>query len=185
MPLSDDTDALISVVACREAELSRAQDRFGRADEAAAANGNFMRALVFAFGGAIAALHPHLGIVSLVLIVFGGLLALLSMVTAALSWNPTATRGAIAERAAELSRGPFASTDVIAASAVLSETTSFNGCTDAATTRRQLVRGLEAKIAAADCLASWSERRLGQLGFWNTTGFLLFAAGTILALAQR
>jgi hypothetical protein len=185
MPLTDDSEALTCVVACRESELARALARFDRADAAASANGNFMRALVFAFAGAVAALHPHLGVVSIVLIVAGGLLTLLAMMMAALSWNPTATRGVLAQKAARLSAGPFASRDVIAASAVLSEKTSFNGCSDSAATLRLVVRGLEARTAAANSLANWCERRTGKLGFWNTTAFLFVAAGTILALAQR
>lgn len=185
MPATDDSDALNCVVACRESELGRAVARFDRADAAASANGNFMRALVFAFAGAVAALHPHLGVASIVLIVAGGLLTLMAMIMAALSWNPGGTRGVLAQNAARLPAGPFASQDVVAASDVLSQSTSFNGCTSSASTRRRVVRDLEAKIAAANSLADWCERRTGQLGFWNTTAFLLVAAGTILALAQR
>lgn len=185
MPDTGDPDALSSVIACREAELTRATARFDRADAAAASNGNFMSALVFALAGALGALHPHLPPTSLVLIVLGGLVTLVSMVMAALSWNPTATRGALAERAARLNTGPFASQDVAVSCATLAETTSFDGYTDTASVRLQIVRELEAKIAAAYDLASWSERRTGKLGFWNTTGFLLLAAGAILALAQH
>jgi hypothetical protein len=185
MSVIDESDALNCVVACRESELGRALARFDRADAAASANGNFMRALVFAFGGAVAAFHPDLGVVSIVLIGAGGALTLVAMMMAALSWNPSATRGALATKAARLSAGPFASQDVIAASAALAETTSFVGCADSAATRRKLVRCLEQKIAAANSLADWSERRTGKLGFWNTTAFLFVAAGTILALAQH
>jgi hypothetical protein len=186
MSVTDESDALNCVVACREAELGRALARFDRADAAAAANGNFMRALVFAFAAAVAALHPHLGVVSVVLIVACGVLTLTSMMMAALSWNPSATRGALAQKAARRFRSePFPPEDVIAASAVLSTATSFTGCTDSAVTRRQVVRCLEAKVAAANVVANWCERRTGKLGFWNTTAFLFVAAGAILALAQH
>jgi Na+/pantothenate symporter len=105
MPDTGDPDALSSAITCREAELARAMARFDRADTAAATNGNFMSALVFALGGALAALHPHLPLISLVLVVFGGLVTLMSMLMAALSWNPTNTRGTLAETAARLRGG--------------------------------------------------------------------------------
>jgi hypothetical protein len=186
MSIANESDALNCVVACRESELGRALARFDRADAAASANGNFMRAVVFAFAAAVAALHPQLGAISIVLIAAGGGLTLAAMMMAALSWNPSATRGALAETAARRFKAePFPSEDVIAASAVLSTTASFAGCTDSAATQRKVVQCLDAKIAAANAVADWCERRTGRLGFWNTTAFLFVAAGTLLALAQH
>ncbi len=93
---------------------------------------------------------------------------------------------ALAEKAARRFQAePFPPEDVIAASAVLSTTTSFIGYTDSAATRREVVRCLEAKVGAANVVANWCERRTGKLGFWNTTAFLFVAAGAILALAQH
>lgn len=184
MSSAHDNEGFDSVIDYLDAELGRALDRFGRADAVATSQGNFTQALVLALVAVLAALHRHLGLLPILLIVVGGAVTLTGMLVSALSWNPLRSRGWLSRGAAKLPVRAFTREEVDDISKLISRI-DIGACEDDGTVRVRIAEDLKAKLEAADVLAEWSERRAAALALFYGLGVLLLAAGTFLALAHH